>query len=415
MGKLRDDNVTSLDFAEFAAEIMRSVVQQDWPVATAGITADEPSIVGIQSYPATNDRPSMFIGYGPTFGVAFIGGVTNASLALKFWQGFFDFTPLPVNTARRNTFTDSIADFVVAEMTRLGVGVGALKVAVGHSFGGTVAQVVATRAQFLGGTSRGYYCTFGSPKFVRGADATVIGSVPGVRWMNDADPVPLFPFTINDSLLTLLLLSPLLQRQFAEFVQARGGMTIFSDGTTEPTVLPPNATTGEILSFITWIFGQDASVASPHAISEYATRLHTAASAARNPLQALRVSTEQEAPATVSSRYYTQQQQRIATAVSRVQAQQNEPVTLVPRVRLFTYERQGRIWVINFNGSSVGLTSDKRTARSLCRQWNTALRHLQSTAFISTENLTQQFTQYIAAASDPTSGFTPTMNATLPV
>lgn len=415
MGKLRDDNVTSLDFAEFAAAIMASVVQQDWQVATAGVSRDEPAITGTQVYPATDIRPSMFIAHGPTFAATFIGGVTNPTLALKYWQGFFLFNPLPFSTAPRNTFTEALSDFVMSELTALSVGVGALKVFVGHSFGGTVAQLCAARAQAMGGTSRGYWCTFGQPKWAKGQDAQIAGNVPGARWFNQGDPVPAFPFTVRDSLATLLLLSPLMQRQLGEFVQSRGGMQVNDDGTVDPEVLPTAATIGQVLSFITWIAGQDASADSPHSIRTYATRLQTAAAAVRQPMAALRLSTVQEQPSTVSNRLYTQAEQRIATTVSTLQAQQNVPLLNVPRPRLFTATRQGRVYPINFGDVVVGLTSDKRTARSVCRQFNVALRHLQAIGFVDTENLISQFQAYLAAAADPGSGFSPVMNTNLPV
>lgn len=415
MGKLFGDNVTSLDFAEFAADLMKAVNDGDFEAATAGIINDEPAIRGTQVYRATNDRPQMLIAHGPTRGVAFVAGATNAALAGKVWGGYFEFDPLPTRTALRNRYTVAVGDFVLSEMASLGVLAGAPKVFVGHSFGGTVAQYCANSENRRGGTSTGFHCSFGSPKWLRPDDARVVGDTPGARWFNDNDPVPLFPFTVRDSLLTLLVLNPVMQRQLAEFVQARGGVQLYANGNHDPEVLPTAATTGEILNFANWILSQDSTVTSPHAMSEYVRRLRIAADNARQPLAAVRLSVEQEQPATSHSRLYTQAETRVATAVSNAQSAQNRPVLNIPQLQLFRVVRNGRVFVVTFGDVAVFLTSQRRTARSVARQWNVALRHMQSQAYVSPENLLKQMTAYLEAAADPNSGFSPQLATTLPL
>lgn len=414
MGKLRD-NVTSLDFADFASSLMVAVQNGEWAAVRAGLFNDEPSLVADQSFTADGTRPQMYLAWGPTIAVAFIGGVVNLSLAQKFWLGYFRDALALTGTAERNIFTEDIASLIQDLFTQKGVGAGAPKVYVGHSFGGTVAQLCAERDTFRGGTSRGYYCSFGSPKWARSDEAHACRTVPGTRWFNSDDPMPVFPFTIRDSLATLLLLRPDMQNQLGGFVQSAGGCQLNPDGTVDPEVLPTSPTIGQILSLPLWALGSDTAITAPHGMPEYVRRIRIAAAASRQPTAATRISVETEQPASSTSRYYNQQEQRVATTVANLQAQQNQPALAVPRPQLFAYYKQGRIYPVTFGNTIVCLTSDKRTARSIARQGNVFLRHLQTMGFVDPENLLQQFTAYLAAAADPGSGFVPTMNTQLPV
>lgn len=415
MSKLFDENVSSLDFAEFAAAIMQAVHQNDFPAAISGVVNDSPGNWKTLTKVADGNFPDMLLMAQGTRGVAFIGGAVNLSLAQKFWQGYFrDFTGLTGNVPR-NTFTESLADYVETTLTQAGLGLGAPGVFVGHSMGGTVAQSLGGRFTYRGGTSRGYYCSFGSPKWLRDDVVGQYRLVPGTRWMNDNDPIPLFPFTARDSLTTLLILPPLLQNTMAHYVQSAGGVQIDAQADTSPEVLPLNASVGNILTYPGYLLGINAQPLAGHAISLYLDRLHTAALAARQPLAAVRISTTAEAPATATSRYYTAQEQRVATAVSVKQQEQNRPTLDIPRPRAFRVFRQGRVFLVTFGEVTVALTSDRRTARSIAAQWNVALRHLQTMGYVNIENFLQQMQSYLAAASDPTSGFSPTMNTALPV
>jgi hypothetical protein len=414
MGKLRDESVSSLDFAEFAATVLQAIRVSDFPRAVALVRGDEPSFTQVKALAASNDLPDLLLAYGPTFAACFIGGAENLSLAGNFWHGYFNDLSGLTGTVSENRFTVSTAQYVANVLAAGGLLPGAQAVYVGHSFGGTVAQQLALWRQQTGGTARGYHCSFGSPKWAKADTSTAVGAVPGARWFNDDDPIPLFPFTVRDSLTTVLLIPPIMQNQLSTFVQPRGGVQLLANGNHAPETLPTNANVGNILTYPGYLLGITEQPLGPHAISEYVSRLQTAVEHTRQPLNSVRLSVQEERPQHSSRLFVNREEERVATALSVATETQHQATLDVPRVQLFTYSRQGRVFVIAFGNVPVGLTSQRREARILTRKFNSALRHMQTLGYVSPDNFLKQMEGYITAASTPGGGFTPVMNTTLP-
>jgi hypothetical protein len=232
--------------------------------------------------------------------------------------------------------------------------------------------------------------------------------------MNIDDPVPLFPFTSAQSLAVLILLNPVVNAMLSHYVQSAGGVQIKPTGATEESAIPTAATVGSFLNYPGYLLGSNDNPLAPHALGVYADRIDLAISATPQPLAAVPGSPRPEPVETTPSRIFRQEEAKIATALSNAERAQNSVPLDIPGPQLFKAQRQGRVYVVTFGGVVVSLASSKRTARSLARQFNAAFKHLQRSAFVDIENLASQVSAYLAAASNPTGGFSPVMETVLP-
>ena len=97
------------------------------------------------------------------------------------------------------------------------------------------------------------------------------------------------------------------------------------------------------------------------------------------------------------------------TQFSDATRQNAQPVN-IPDAQLFVAVKTGRVWYVTFGGIVIASAPHKRRARALAREGNAWLRRLQNEAVVYTNDLGSQFLAYLEVASDPASGFTPTIN-----
>jgi hypothetical protein len=163
-----------------------------------------------------------------------------------------------------------------------------------------------------------------------------------------------------------------------------------------------------------WLANQDIGVDSGHSIQVYAARLRTMV-----PLQpALPLAVIRNPPMPrhpqPAAREIVQHAAAVAGTIVSVARQQMEGPLIIPTQNLFIAVRVGKIWRVRFGGVDVAIAPFRRRARGLALAGNNFLRRLQREAVVSPEDLAIQFTAYLAAASDPESGFRPQLNTTVP-
>lgn len=415
MGKLRDTNVSCVENALFCARVMQAVAEENFSAAQAMLTAEEPTINGVYSIPSTNDNPAFLIAKAPAFDAVFVAGCVNLPLAVKCLTGWAGPIGDTLVLSEWNSFARTVSTAIRGVMVGKGAYNGVQQIYVGHSFGGMVAQDLANLCRQDGATRGPSYTTFGSPKLGQVAMANANRSVPGLRWMMDTDPIPLLPFTLEDFANLISLALPRQIQEYGQFVHWRGGLLIDGHGEYVPAELPNIPIPNALTSIASFLLAYDNKSLPGHGMGTYVSALDAARLASESSASVIRNVGSIEEPISSSRREMTTQEARIVTAISGAQVAQNRPVLVIPPTQLFRVVRSGRVFLVTFGDHTIGMTVKKKTARSLARQFNVAFRHLQTTAIVQPETFLNQLQAYFTAAVDPTSGFSPTINTTLPL
>lgn len=85
----------------------------------------------------------------------------------------------------------------------------------------------------------------------------------------------------------------------------------------------------------------------------------------------------------------------------------NQTPLVIPRQQLFTAKRQGRVWSVWFGDRQICYGPTKKRALGLKNAGNDFIRRLQRQGWVDVWTLGEQWINYLAAASDPLSGFSP--------
>jgi hypothetical protein len=84
-----------------------------------------------------------------------------------------------------------------------------------------------------------------------------------------------------------------------------------------------------------------------------------------------------------------------------------------PRMR-FKAQRVGRVWYTVFNETIIATPGTKRSAKRLARQGNAFLDSLQTLAVVDPDAFNQALHDYLKAAADAGSGFSPLLQTVQP-
>jgi hypothetical protein len=343
-------------------------------------------------------------------GFVFIGGVANEGGARAIWNGYIGgFGATTENV--ENAIYSSMGTSFLWTLTDNGQNTPEHVYVVGHSAGGCAGIYLAYNWAWSGRRPSFYLTSFGAPK-----PAGQHLSVPAYfadycRWMCSDDVVPLIP-PMAETWGNMWTLGVNLNQaaRLSNFRQSAGGVQIKLDGTLEETIYPSNVDPNTILGIQTWMRTAAANRENAHSLISYAGRIDLAIS--RLPV------TQTRAPGTsapdvtpnVTTAQMRGEQAVQQTHFSATNRSTSEATIVIPPVQLFKAVRRGRLWYVTFGDIIIATAARKRGARQLARAGNAFLRSLQARAAVNADTLAQQFVAYLAAASDPTSGFVPQLH-----
>jgi hypothetical protein len=284
----------------------------------------------------------------------------------------------------------------------------------GHSQGGAIAYLSALLRYRGYNTPETTVVSFGAPK--AGGDS-IANSGRGMslcRWMNDTDPIPVFPPSSLLGTQLAALGSATVAGRLAEFSHHRGGVVINANGEFSVSVVPPAATLPAIGNFAGWLLNADREAVEGHRLATYIARLQRVVDRNPPPSQMRPAEAPAERYLRVNNRELTAQQRvGVQTIFNVGEAQQVEPL-VVPANRPFTAYRLGRVWYVAFGDQTIAIGPTKKRALRMKNFGNEWLKRMQRSAYVDVQTLINQMTPYFEAASTPGSGFTPTLRVTLP-
>lgn len=415
MGLLLDVNADTLAVSALCADIMSAVSNGDFDLAYSTVLAAEVTTNGRYQFAPTVALPGFMLVWGPDFVVAAIQGCSDLNHGIETMRGYGNTVGLPLGTGAANSYGISIAEVIRAKMNDQGIYNRKRHVYIGHSLGGLVANVLSLKCFQDGPNREPSYTTFGQPKPGNVEYQQAARLIPGLRWMNQADPVPYIMPSLEEAPFLLTNSTPAQITGYGRLVQWGGGLQIDTDGNYVPAILP-DTTLGEwITSLASWLFDRDTSTSGQHRMVAYVRNIYRAYGNSHNPTTVITNRGAPESADPTDRRSINREEQRVVTTVANTQAAQNAAVLIVPPNRLFRVVRTGRLFVIYFGDTPVGMSGNKKTARSLCRQLNVAFRHLQTTAYVDTNGFTREIANYFAAAATVGGDFSPAMSVNLPM
>jgi hypothetical protein len=286
---------------------------------------------------------------------------------------------------------------------------------VGYSAGGAVATAMMFEEALRQSVVKRKLVTFGAPRPGGPAVRDALATAAIRRYMNDDDPIPLVPPRIQEAPLIVALLSPLIWNAYSNTTHTIGGVEITSTPSLSPAELPSKASVDAIGSLSNWFFSEEGDPTNPHAIATYVSRLTTFLAPQPPGPAPVVPGAPAEKPQTTKRKEVTKAQQRVITAIANQQHAQFNVPEVIPDSVLFTPVKQGRVWAVSFGDKFVAQGVNEKTCRHLCRAGNDFLRSLPKQGIVDLTSLLQQFEQYAAASTDPTSGFAPQIQTTLPL
>jgi hypothetical protein len=252
--------------------------------------------------------------------------------------------------------------------------------------------------------------TIGSPKPCASSLLRTMHPVSCSAWFNADDPVPLIPPPIGTFERIMAGLSVWQGRNLASYNAWPGGINIGLDGRVTPATAPQSGPTPATEQIGNWLKAQEAGLQTPHSLTTYQARV--AAAIALLPPSDQMVNPVIDAPHPTHTSTATIRRAIASTVQTQFYdaSRMNGQPVVIPDQRLFVPKKKGKVYYVDFGGVTIAVAPRKRRARALARLGNDFLRRLQNEGVVYTDDLATQFGLYLAAAADPTSGITPTMN-----
>jgi len=357
--------------------------------------------------------PTFFFGYKVANAVLWIDGTNNLAQARAQLAGYLG--------SALDSWTDPVSDNLRAAAVEI---FGAIRNNIGNffgqihaagwSYGGAIASVlpiVAPLATYPDATWG--VTTFGAPRVGGSQQCRDIRAACDMgRWMNDNDPIPLVPPRVADFPPILPLFGIRGCTRAENFLHPDGGVAIFSDGRVQSNNVPPAGVINFVAGITDWLLASDADPTSPHNIAQYRVRIQTALQ--RNDGHAREPAPAPERPQANARREISRRAAAVVHQVQELGQVQGDIPVVVPRDKRFVWYKLGGLFITAFGDLTVATSNTKKRARHLANAGNDFLERLQAQAVVDPGALLQQFTNYVELATDPASGFTPTMNTKFP-
>jgi hypothetical protein len=232
--------------------------------------------------------------------------------------------------------------------------------------------------------------------------------------MTDEDPVPLLPPRLADAPFSLSLYSGRTINRFASFVHPSGGRSISTAGVVTTAEVGPVAAMSPFTSLASWLLTQERGTTNPHMLREYIFRLDTWETA--NPAPSARPprGAPVESPNLIAPLQLNRQERQNRQLIYRQGTEQQAVPVNIPSTSQFAAKKNSGIWYVTFRDELLAAAPTKRRARALARFGNEFLTRLQSEAVVNPNAILDNFGAYFDDATNPASGFQPTMNITWP-
>jgi len=313
-----------------------------------------------------------------------------------------------------NQVLERAASDLCTQMNGLGLWRGSNTLLAGYSGGGAVAPLTpiyrtVTRAN--GPAVR--VVSFGAP---RASGLTGTNNMAEIaqkeRYFFYNDPIAAFPLRSGTYTYLPFMIGIRAARRWGEFVHHRSGIQIEENGGFNNVNDPEGVAINGQMAWGVWWFGLQSTILTPHNLQTYADAFPSAPTTARTHTQ--RSHTPQERPESLPTSEMNRQERVAVNAFADLQQQQSAIQIRIPPARLVRAYRQGRTWFVDFGGVAIMSTPSRRRAQGMAREMNATLRRMQQTAIVDTGALETQLAEYLRLASDPTSGFQPTLNTRFP-
>jgi hypothetical protein len=282
----------------------------------------------------------------------------------------------------------------------------------GHSYGGSIALVLAAVLAAAGVVQDVQICTFGSPRPGDFSLRDVLAHWTVRRYMSSDDPVPRFPPHPFEAPALTLFTPVLVASQWAQYVQPQGGVVLWPDGTITVGQRPPQLLPITDLTLAGWALSDRGFFATGHRVSEYAHRVDLAAAAvlpsASNPI----VGSPPERPAVLDA----QTQQALATGAvpNPLSPLGGFPVQgfIPPQFRAKAVKTGPLVYKVMWMGRNVLTGTNRSNARSLARGVNGWLRRMQGAQSADHTAFNASLADYWLVCVSSSLGFNPPLVVT---
>jgi len=313
-----------------------------------------------------------------------------------------------------NEVFERAASDLHTQMNRLNLWRGSNTLLAGYSAGGAVVPLTPlyrTVTKANGPIVR--VVSFGAPRASGTSRVNLMSEIAEKeRYFFHNDPIAAFPLRSGTYTYLPFMIGIRSARRWGEFVHHRLGIQINANGGFTYVNDPESVQIDGQTAWGIWWHGLLSTALSPHDIGLYAAAFPTAPSAPRRHTPQL--FEPQEMPESIPSKELQRQERQSVNVFRDLQEQQSSIQVRIPPARLVRAYRQGRTWFVDFGGVAIMSTPSRRRAQGMAREMNATLRRMQQTAIVDTGALEAQLAEYLRLASDPASGFQPTLNTRFP-
>jgi len=408
-----DKLVNDLSVGLFHARML-TLLRSTFPQQALDFVLRQELTNGFQSvyFPPTTNTVGVYYGGDNTRKIMYLDGVATNQHATSLVGGYSATLGLQIiNSA--NTWIQANLPFYLGVMTGGHLQDPEYIDFVGHSAGGAIAEVIAWDMRRRGDLHKKKIFTYGAPRPGGPNVRDGLSSVPLIRYMTPADPIPLVPPRLQDAPLLASFLPVSVMLSWSNMVHPRGGVVIYPDGRTTDVVEPPEGSVTAATSLANWYFEIEGAANNQHAMPFYVSCLSAANDRATTPPQKKIEIAPGEQPEELKRRDVNRARERVVNQVANMQRDQNNQIVNQPAIVLFRPVRQGRIWTVVFGDKVVAQGVREDTCRHLCRAGNDFLKSLPKQGIVDPISLAAQMENFLLFATSPDSEWVPKLQTKL--
>ena len=331
--------------------------------------------VGYDSIPTESIFPRIGWAWMPGCTFFFLLGATTAPIVGGAVLGWIE------GRRQRNAAGIIRSCDAVAEHALFGAPEGARPFAnriiiAGYSYGGACGLGLAYQLRSIEPSRVISVVSFGSPKAGDDRAELAFRQIDNCRWMNAGDNVPYCPPTSFEAIILHRLLATSESVSVDDLTQVRVGKLLAVDGTITDAAYPANPGRFTDLSLAAFLVSNESPTAINHSLAEYVRRFGQW-QINNPPAQVRERASAQPVPPVTS------EEPAVNPATPAAQMPLKPfPSDLPPRpprpVRVgnpYLTVHNGRLWVVQFQGSTVYVGRSKRDAKIFAARMNSAYHH----------------------------------------
>ena len=311
-----------------------------------------------------------------------------------------------------NSYALSAAKSIYSVVTQNGMPLSPAVLVSGYSYGGALAQIVASLLNSMPFPAVVQCATFGSPRI--GDTGFVNGLAPVTlrRYMNDDDPVPLFPPHFVEAPAASIAVGFGTVFAWSKYIQGHGGIVEFSDGTTLVSNLPPEflpITEGQLAA---WVSGATPPGGDAHSLFTYVSRVALSAAREAQAKTPANTGSGPEVYSPVTLQTFLADAATFAAALKVALALEGKTVLYVPPVYrprvIFSFDT----YHVNWMGYTIADCPTKSNAKTIAKYIFKAMRELVDANPTYSGSMQNAWRDFLTAAANPANGFLPPLNVT---